>query len=293
MKAVIFGANGQDGYYLNELLSQNKIDVVGVSRSGGKWEKGDVGDMAYVSKLIKKCKPDYIFHFAAISSTKHEAIFDNHRAIGTGTLNILESVKNFCPVCRVFLSGSALQFENKGLPIDEETPFAATSPYAVERIASVYASRYFRKVFGLNVYVGYFFNHDSPLRTTDFINQKIVSAVKRIANGSEEKIKIGDLNAKKEFNFAGDIVEAVWQLVNQSKIYEAVIGSGKVYSIRDWLKYCFAKNNKNWKEFTEVEPNFKPEYKVLVSNPKLIKSIGWRPKMDFFQLADMMMETSQ
>lgn len=290
MKAIIFGANGQDGHYLNQLLSDNKIEVVGVSRSGGPWIKGDVGDFPLVESLIKKHKPNYIFHFAAISTTKHYAMFDNHRAISTGTLNILESVKNHCPKCKVFLSGSAMQFKNKGLPISEKTPFEAKSSYAVERIQSIYAGRYYRDVFGLKVYVGFFFNHDSPLRTEQHVNQKIVLAVKRIAGGNKEKLELGNIDVKKEFSFAGDVVKAVWLLVNQDKVFEAVIGSGKAYSIKDWVKYCFKKINKGWRDFVVIKYGYIPEYKILVSNPRLIKSLGWRPKVDFSQVADLMMK---
>ncbi len=290
MKVIIFGANGQDGYYLHRLLSKNKIRVIKVSLSGKKSIKGDVGDTHYVETLIKKNKPNYIFHFAAISSTKHNVLFCNHKTISTGTLNILESVKNHCPNCRVFLTGSALQFKNNGLPINENTSFQAMSPYAVERIQSVYAGRYYRNAFGLKVYIGYLFNHESPLRTEDHISQKIVKAVKRIANGSKEKLELEDINVKKEFNYAGDVVRAIWLLVNQSSVYEAVIGSGKAYSLIEWMDYCFKKINRNWKDFVISNRKFNAEYKILVSDPKLIKKIGWKPEVDFFKLADMMME---
>ena len=244
MKAIIFGINGQDGQYLNKLLSSNKIKVIGVSRSGEQWIKGDVSDFSFVESLIRQHKPDYIFHFSAISTTKHSALFDNHKAISTGTLNILESVKNHCPKCKVFLSGSALQFENKGLLIDEKTSFEAKCPYSIARIQSVYAGRYYRDAFGLQIYFGYFFNHDSPLRTEQHINQKIILAVKRINHGSNEKLELGDIDVRKEFNFAGDIVEAIWMLVNQNVVFEAVIGNGKAYSIKDWVEYFFKKKNK-------------------------------------------------
>src|SRR5277367_2342099 len=108
-----------------------------------------------------------------------------------------------------------MQFKNEGLPIDELTPFEASSPYSVSRIQSVYAARYYRSVFGLEVYTGYFFNHDSPLRAENHVNQKIAAAVKRIGAGSNEKLYLGNINVRKEFNYAGELVEAVWILVNQ------------------------------------------------------------------------------
>src|SRR5205085_129762 len=144
--------------------------------------------------------PDYIFHLAANSTTRHEAVFDNHAAISTGAINILEAAYRHSFQSRVFLSGSAAQFENDGTPIDEDTPFAALNPYAVSRIHSVYAGRYYRSL-TLKVYVGYFFNHDSPLRTERHVNQKIALAARKIAAGSREKLEIGDASVKKEFNF--------------------------------------------------------------------------------------------
>ncbi|EKD26160.1 MAG: hypothetical protein ACD_79C01332G0002 [uncultured bacterium] len=289
MKALIFGANGQDGYYLNQLLINNNIKVIGVSDCPDNWIRGDVGNFNFVEEIIKNNHPDYIFHFAAVSTTRHETLFDNHHAISTGTINILECVKIHYPAAKVFLSGSAMQFKNEGLPIDEETPFDANSAYSVARIHSVYAGRYYRQTFGINVYSGYFFNHDSPLRTEQHVNKKITAAVVRIAKGNSEKLELGNVDVRKEFNYAGDIVDAVWMLVNQDKIYEAVIGSGKAYSIKDWTEYCFKTVNKNWKDYVITKQDFVPEYEILVSNPKLIKSLGWQPKVDFYQLAEMMM----
>jgi GDPmannose 4,6-dehydratase len=184
-----------------------------------------------------------------------------------------------------------MQFKNEGLPIDEQTPFEASSPYSVARIQSVYAGRYYRSAFGLKVYAGYFFNHDSPLRSEKHVNQKIVSSVKRIANGSTEKLELGNIDVRKEFNYAGDVVEAVWTLINQDTVFEAVIGSGDAHSIQEWVEYCFKKINRNWEDYVIIDHDFTPDYKILVSNPELIRSIGWKPKVDFYMLADIMMET--
>ena len=165
MKAIIFGRNGQDGHYLAQLLAAHDVEVVGVSRSAGDWEIGDIADFELVERLLRVHQPAYVFHLAANSSTRHDALFDNHRAISTGTINVLECARRHVPTAKVFLSGSAMQFVNRGQPIDETTPFAASSAYSVARIHSVYAGRYYRERFGLPVYVGYFFNHDSPLRS--------------------------------------------------------------------------------------------------------------------------------
>lgn len=290
-KVLIFGSNGQDGYYLRELLKRKNINHIGVSR-GNSDIKGDVSDYDFVYKQIFQYKPTHIFHFAANSTTRHEAIFDNHLSISTGTLNILESVRLLCPDIKVFISGSAMQFKNNGTPIDENTPFDASSPYSVARIQSVYAARYYRTKFCLKVYVGYFFHHDSPLRTEKHVNQKIVIAVKRINSGSKEKLKLRNIEFKKEFNYAADLVEAAWILINQNSVFEAVIGSGKAFSIRDWLECCFNEVEKRWQDYVQVESNFVDENKVLVSKPTLIKSLGWEPQVNFTQLVDIMMNNN-
>lgn len=288
MKAIIFGSGGQDGFYLRRLLEQQNIETIGISRSGGELA-GDVADWQFVERALKEFQPDYIFHLAANSTTRHEAVFDNHAAISTGSINILEAARRHCRQSRIFLSGSAVQFENRGAPIDEKTPFAPLSPYAVSRIHSVYAARYYR-LLGIKSYVGYFFNHDSPLRSEQHVNQKIAIAAKRIAAGRNEKLEIGDPAVKKEFNFAGDVMEAVWILINQTEVYEAVIGSGEAYKIENWLDLCFSAVGLNWREHVSVKKDFKPEYRILVSNPALIKSLGWQPQTSIEDLAKMMME---
>ena len=289
MKALIFGSNGQDGQFLFQLLKKNNIEVIGIARSNS-IVKGDVSDYEFVKSVILTHKPTYIFHLAANSTASHNALFDNHSAICSGTINILEAVRLNSPFSKVFLSGSALQFKNEGQPIDEQTSFEAKSPYAFSRIHSVYAARYYRSSFDLKVYVGYFFNHDSQLRSEKHINQKIAATALRISKGSREKLEIGNIDVLKEFNYAGDIVEAIWKLVNQNKVFEAIIGSGEVHSIKEWVEYCFKKVNIDWRNHLITKKNFSPEYKILVSNPSLLKqTTGWEPVVDFYKLADKMM----
>jgi GDPmannose 4,6-dehydratase len=153
MNALLFGAGGQDAHYLGEICKENGVTPIGVSRSGGD-TCGDVGDRDLVEDLVRRYRPRFVFHLAAASTTRHDALLENHRTISTGTLHVLESARLHCPEARVFLTGSGVQFENKGLPISERDPFQASSPYAVSRIDSVHAGRYFRSL-GLRVYVGY------------------------------------------------------------------------------------------------------------------------------------------
>ncbi len=288
MKAIIFGASGQDGHYLSALLKDKGHEVIGVSRQNN-FLKTDISDFNSVARLINQHKPDFIFHLAANSTTNHEALFENHSTIATGALNILEAVKQNSPETKVFISGSGLQFKNNDKPIKETDSFEARDAYSVSRIHSVYTARYFQSL-GIKVYVGYFFNHDSPLRTERHMTKKIAEAAKRIATDSNEKLMIGDIDAVKEYTYAGDIVKGIWTLVNQDEITEANISSGKGYSIKDWLKQCFSLVNKEWEDHVTINPDFVSTYRQLVSDPTHIFSLGWKPEVSFEELAKLMMK---
>jgi GDPmannose 4,6-dehydratase len=288
MKALIFGISGQDGQLLSRLLSAQRVEWLGVSRSGCGLA-GDVADRHFVTQLISAERPTHIFHFAANSVTSHEALFDNHSAISTGTINILEAARCAVPGARIFLSGSALQLKNAGHPIDETALLDPGSAYATARIHSLYSGRYFREQFGMAVYFGYFFNHDSELRSSRHVNKRIAETAIRIAGGSKEKLVVGDPSVRKEFNYAGDTVRAVWTLVNQDRVFEAVIGSGEAHSIQEWIDWCFAEVGLNAADHVVTRDDFTPEYKVLVSNPALLRGLGWKPQVDFAGLVRIMM----
>lgn len=288
MKALIFGISGQDGYYLKRLLIKNNITVIGVSRSNAQYIQGDVANYVLVEELIKTEQPEYIFHLAANSTTRHDTTFENYATITTGTLNILEAVYQHCPKSRVFISGSGLQFINNNAPITETDAFEARDSYSMARIQSVYTARYYRTK-GIKVYVGYFFNHDSPLRSERHINQKIALAAKRIFTNPDEKLSIGDVSVQKEFTYAGDIVNAIWMLINSNSTFETVIGSGRAFPIADWLNLCFGHYGLNWRNHVSVTPGFIPEYRLLVSNPATLSALGWQPTIGIHELAQMML----
>ena len=290
MSALIFGANGQDGHYLSELCKANGITVIGVSRSGGEWLKGDVSNREQTESLIKTHMPQYVFHLAANSTTRHDAMFENHETISTGSLNILEAVKRHCSNTKVFITGSGLQFVNTGAPISEHDKFEASSAYSMARIQSVYAARYYRSL-GIRAYVGYLFHHESPFRKPNHVSKMIALAVQRIAAGSGEFIELGDISVEKEWAFAGDVAQGILTLVEQDEVFEAVIGSGVAYSIQDWLEECFKVIGKDWREHTRLREGFTPEYKRLISNPATMRSLDWVPSVDFPGLAAIMLNS--
>jgi GDPmannose 4,6-dehydratase len=149
-------------------------------------------------------------------------------------------------------------------------------------------SRYYRNKFGLNIYIGYLFNHDSPLRKPNHFNQKVVIGIGEILSGKQKCLDLGNLSIEKEFGFSGDIVEAIWLLVNQNNYYEVVIGTGKSYQLKDWVEKCFQKVGLNWTNHVKYEES-NLEYSVLVSNPELIKKIGWIPKFEIDDLVNIML----
>jgi GDPmannose 4,6-dehydratase len=286
--ALIFGAGGQDGFYLSNILKREKINVcvTGVNKPG--LIECDVGDRQVVERLIQGQRPSLIFHLAAKSSTQHEALYSNQKAIVDGTLNILESVTKHCPASKVFLAGSALQFQNDNQAIHELTPFDNKSAYAAQRNSSVSLARYFRESLGVNVYVGYFFHHDSPRRDDRHIAMKIVNAALRIKAGANKKIYIDNIFFEKEWTYAGDAMEAVFALVNQSNIFEAVIGSGKPFSIKEWGELCFGILGLTFEDFLEKTDNTSHESKRIFCFPRRINSLGWEPKIGFEEMAFLM-----
>jgi GDPmannose 4,6-dehydratase len=288
-KALIFGSNGQDGFYLSELLKKEGLEVVTSSRSNADM-LGDISNFNFVEAIVKLSQPDYIFHLAAKSSNQHHAILDNQNSISGGTINVLEAAYRHAKHCKVFLAGSGLQFENRNLPINEATPFAADSPYAISRIHSIYAGRYFRRKKGLKVYIGYLFNHDSALRRNSHVNMYIIEQVCKIAKQGHGTLEVGDYSVQKEFGNAEEIVAGMWTLMQQDTVFEACIGTGVAHPISKWIDLCFAHFDLDWQKHTVQLPNFTADYRILVSDPSLINSLGWKATSSIEEMASLMIE---
>lgn len=227
--ALIFGAGGQDGHYLTAILRRENVIPIALTH-----RQCDVSHGPIVEHLINENKPDYVFHFAARSSTGHETLRENQKAIVDGSLNILESVKKHSPTTRVFLSGSVLQFDSVAVCLN--SPRSNHSAYAAQRNASVDMARYYRSL-GLQVYVGYFSHHDSPFRGPNHLAKRIAIDAVRVANGAILGLPLTDPSDAKEWNFAGDMMEAAWELVN-GETYESALGSGKTDTIWNYAKEC-------------------------------------------------------
>lgn len=287
MNAVIFGSSGQDGYYLRQLLSSQGLQVTGVSRSGGDVQMS-VANTKGVSELFQQLQPAYIFHLASVSSTSHQYLWENHESIATGTLALLEAVEHNCKDARVLVVGSGLQFRRCNNAIGEDEPLDHSSPYVLSRNYSLFATRYYRDR-GLKTFFAYLFNHDSPRRGSNHLNMKVAEHAVRAAHGDSAKLGIGDLAAVKEFAYAGDITEALWALINQDKVTECVVGSGVGHSVQEWVECCYGYVGLDWRDHIFKDSNYVTPYTRLVSSPKTIMSLGWRPKVDISELCRLMM----
>jgi GDPmannose 4,6-dehydratase len=233
-----------------------------------------VADLAGVEALVRAHRPSHVFHLAANSTTRHDAVFENHATIATGTLNVLEAVRRHAPDARVFVTGSGLQFRNDGRPVSERDPFDAGSPYAASRIAAVYAARYYRTL-GVRAYVGYLFHHDSPLRKPGHVSQLVATAARRIAAGGREPLELGDLTTRKEWAFAGDVARAILALVGQDEVWEAAIGTGEAYTIERWVEACFGLVGLDWRDHVRLKPGFGPSTRAWCRTRRPYGRLGW------------------
>lgn len=279
MKAVIFGSNGQDGYYLAELCARLCIEVVPVPRGQ---LRGDLQTPNSLKWLLLDNPPEYIFHLAANSTTSHDAGPENHATIANGTLNLLEAVREHAPNARVFIAGSAYQFRNTGEPIRETDPWEPRSVYAAARCYANLLARIYRDR-GLRVYFGYFFHHESPIRKARHISHQIAEAAR-----TGTPIEIGNLNVRKEWTFAGDVANAIWHLVTQDSVTEANIGTGDGRTIQEFAEVCYGAANLDWRKFVKPREGFVSDFQSMTCDPARIFSTGWRPKTSLHDLARMM-----
>jgi GDPmannose 4,6-dehydratase len=287
--AIVFGASGQDGHYLCQLLRERGIRPIGVARSPGTWTRGDVRDYAFVDELVRTTMPTHIFHLAANSTTDHAALFENHETIATGALNVLEAAFRRAPHAKVFIAGSGLQFVNTGAPIRETDEFDPSSVYALARIHAVFAARYYRLTLGIKTYVGYLFHHDSPLRGERHVSRQVVEGLKRIQRREADALAVADPTVRREWVFAEDVARGVLALVEQDSSFEATIGSGDARSIDEWVRACASELMLDEHELSIVsEPNFVPPFSVLVSDPSTMRALGWEPHVSFEELAAKM-----
>ena len=288
---VILGGGGQDGIFLNKLLVSLGYKVFVFTHNGNEIGPAlDISDFNAVEIVIQKYRPDMVFHLAARSSTRHEFILENHKAIVDGALAVIESIDRHSPNSKVFIASSGLIFKNEGLPITEENDLVTDTAYAMARVEALQIARYYRQR-GRKIYVGFLFNHESPLRPLNSVVRKITRNVVDIHLGIEQSLSVGNVDVVKEWMWAGDAVAAMYSLISQDDVFEACIGDGIGMSIRDYAIACCKELEISLDDYLTEIPDYKSEYVALVSDPERIKSLGWKPEVNMKDLAKLMIET--
>lgn len=316
-KALITGIAGQDGSYLTELLLAKGYEVHGIIR----WDSiftteridhlyhdphvngvklflhyGDMTDTGNIEKLINKIKPDEIYNLAAMSHVRVSFDMPEYTANtdALGTLRILEAIKNSGLPIKFYMAASSEMFGSSPAPQNEETPFHPRSPYACAKVFSYHIARLYREAYGIFASNGILYNHESPRRGPTFVTKKITMAITRIKAGLDKKIYLGNLDAKRDWGFAPEYMEVMWNILQQPNPDDFVIATGETHSVEEFLAEAFQYAGLgDWKNYVEIDPRyFRPtEVDILKGDTaKAKRIIGWQPKVKFKELVRIMID---
>jgi GDPmannose 4,6-dehydratase len=317
-RALITGVTGQDGAYLTELLLAKGYEVHGLLRRASLFNTdridhlyhdphvagpdlhlhyGDLSDGTVLRRVFEQVQPDEVYNLAAQSHVKVSFEMPEYTAdvVAMGTLRLLDVVRDHAahggaPV-RYYQAGSSEMFGASPPPQSERTPFYPRSPYAVSKVAAHWYAVNYRETYGLFVSNGILFNHESPRRGETFVTRKVTRAAARIKEGLQEKLYLGNLDAKRDWGFAGDYVEAMWLMLQQEKPDDYVVATGEMHSVRELVERAFAEVGLDWQKYVEIDPRyFRPaEVDALKGDAsKAHQALGWRPKVGFAELTKMM-----
>lgn len=312
--ALITGISGQDGSYLAEFLLAKGYEVHGLTRrlavENGeerfsrirhilgkiKIHHGDVYNYQTIWRLIAKIKPDEVYHLAA-QSFVWVSFLDDYATLDiniNGTHHILSAIKEVSPKTKFYFAGSSEMFgQAKDAPQNEETTFNPVSPYAISKVAGYYLTKMHRDAYGLFACSGILFNHESPRRGFEFVTRKITSTAARIKLGMANSLELGNLEAKRDWGFAGDYVQAMWLMLQQKKPGDYVIATGENHSVKEFVESAFNYLGLDWKKYVSINNVYKrpAEVDLLKGDySKASKEFGWKPKVKFSQLVKMMVE---
>lgn len=307
--ALIFGITGQDGSYLAELLLSKGYIVHGALRrsSGSNTQRidhildklvlhyGDLSDSLSIVKLIYEIDPDEIYNLAAMSHVK--VSFDipkySRDIVGLGALEVFEVAHILKSKARIYNAATSEIFGSTPPPQNELSPFSPRSPYAVAKMFAYYMGKNYREGYGMFISSGILFNHESPRRGEDFVTRKITKAAARIKLGLQKELRLGNIEAKRDWGFSGDYVNAMWLMLQQDKADDYVISTGINHSIREFLDGAFSRLDLDWKEFVVIdEKYFRPsEVQNLLGDPRKAKrELGWINTTSFTELVNMMVD---
>jgi len=311
-KALIFGISGQDGSYLAQFLLHKGYKVYGTSRDVqmasfrnlvrlGIHDKIElfsvaINDFRSILQVIMKVEPDEIYNLAGQSSVglSFEQPVETFESISVGNLNLLESIRFFSNSVKLYNACSSECFGNTdGEAANEMTPFRPRSPYAVAKAAAFWELANYREAYGLFACSGILFNHESPLRPERFVTQKIVAAACRIADGSKEKLSLGNINIQRDWGWAPEYAQAMWLMLQQDEPDDYVIATGETNTLQDFVCAVFSRLGMNWRDHVEHNYDLLRPTDVLISraNPaKARKKLGWQAQHRMKDVARMMIE---
>lgn len=317
-RALITGITGQDGSYLTELLLGKGYDVYGIIRRASTFNTeridhlyqdphshgarlhlvyGDLNDASSLNKILRDVQPHEIYNLGAQSHVRVSFDIPEYTAeVGAlGTLRLLEAIRETGLSGTRFYQASSSELYGKvqEVPQRETTPFYPRSPYAVAKLYAYWATVNYRESYNLFACNGILFNHESPRRGETFVTRKITRAAAAIKLGLQTKLYLGNLEAKRDWGFAGDYVEAMWLMLQQEQPDDFVIATGETHSVREFLDEAFSYLDLDWREFVEIDPRyFRPaEVDLLIGDAsKAELKLGWRPRVTFRELARMMVD---
>ncbi|MFM2420700.1 MAG: hypothetical protein RL385_5423, partial [Pseudomonadota bacterium] len=318
--ALITGITGQDGSYLTELLLSKGYNVHGIIRRASTFNTGridhlyqdphisaarvslhygDLSDGTGLRRILERVRPAEVYNLAAQSHVKVSFDQPEYTAdvVATGTLRLLEAVRDFQQhtghEVRIYQAGSSEMFGSAKPPQSERTPFEPRSPYAVSKVAGHYYCINYREAYNLFICNGILFNHESPRRGETFVTRKVTRAVGRIKHGLQEKLYLGNLDAMRDWGFAGDYVEAMWRMLQQEQPDDYVVATNEAYSVRDLVSAAFARADLDYTKYVETDPRYLRPTEVdylLGDSSKARAKLGWKPKVNFQELVHMMVD---
>lgn len=313
-KALITGITGQDGSYLAEYLLSKNYKVFGMirrvatenpfhrtSRLNGIIDRielypASLENYGSIFKLVDQVRPDECYHLAAQSfvAESFEDPFSTMDINVNGTLHLLSALRQLSPKSRFYFAGTSEMFgQAKESPQTEETPFHPRSPYGVSKVAGFDLTRNYREAYGMFNCSGILFNHESPRRGQEFVTRKITAGVARIKYGLQDKVRLGNLGAQRDWGFAGDYIKAMWQMLQNDTPEDFVIATGATHTVADFAQVAFDSIGYDWEDYVEIEKQFYRPADVgllLGDYTKAQKKLGWEPETTFEELVTMMVE---
>jgi GDPmannose 4,6-dehydratase len=309
-RALVTGITGQDGSYLAEFLLTKGYEVIGMHRRTSienfdrieqivdkiTLVQGDLLDQNSLEAIIKQYRPQEVFNLAAQSfvPTSWTQPLLTGEITGLGVTRLLEAIRIIDPTMRFYQASTSEMFgKAQAVPQNEKTPFYPRSPYGVSKLYAHWITVNYRESYNMFACSGILFNHESPRRGLEFVSRKVTSAAARIKLGQIGELRLGNLDAKRDWGFAGDYVEAMWLMLQQEKPEDYVIATGETHSVRQLVEAAFNCVNLDWREFVIIDPKLvRPaEVDLLIGDAtKAHKNLGWRPKVSFEQLVRMMVE---